>query len=64
MWWLFKFIFTGQVPCQHKWQILEKTILYRSDVSVEESENSLPIGRLYFLQCEKCGAVKKEKLSS
>ena len=45
--------------CEHKWKVIQQTIAYQG---VYENEGERPIGTNYYLQCEKCGEVKKKKL--
>ncbi len=40
----------------HNWEILQIT-------SLKETESSLPWGRLYTLQCVKCGNIKYKEVS-
>lgn len=44
----------------HKWKIIEQARLWGAD----SAHMDKPTGLVYFLQCEKCGEVKRRTLDS
>lgn len=55
---LLQFLFFGH---WHKWKTLEEGNYYES--RKERESGALPIGRVYYQQCEHCGKVIKRTLT-
>lgn len=55
---LIYFLINGSWPCQHQWETVSNTLLYKRPIMFIEESDKMSVGKSFILRCTKCGEVK------